>query len=318
MKIIALIPFKNEEWILPTFLLSVKQIADEIIALDDNSTDNSVEILEKNGVIVKKVPHGEFIPMSYKRQVLLDEGRKRHGTHFIWLDADEAFSANFIKNAKNIIKELKPGQKLSMQWVALWKSPYNYRNDNSVWSNNYKDFIVCDDLTSNFKEQFLSEARTQGVNNEQTLVKIKPEEGVVLHFQFINWDEFQLKQAWYRCSELINSPENALGINNTYSITLDDPTAETVSVPKEWLEGINIPENISHDKSSWHLEAILNFFDKYGIEFFEPLQIWHIQELYDEFLKRVKRKPKIIKKKPYLTRVFNKIKRVTFSKLKGV
>ena len=41
MKIIALLPFKNEEWILPTFLSNVLPIVDEIISLDDSSTDNS-------------------------------------------------------------------------------------------------------------------------------------------------------------------------------------------------------------------------------------------------------------------------------------
>ena len=37
MKVIALLPFKNEEWILPTYLSNVLPIVDEIIALDDNS-----------------------------------------------------------------------------------------------------------------------------------------------------------------------------------------------------------------------------------------------------------------------------------------
>ena len=45
MKVIALLPFKNEEWCLPAYLHNTKVIADEIIAIDDGSTDNSVKIL---------------------------------------------------------------------------------------------------------------------------------------------------------------------------------------------------------------------------------------------------------------------------------
>ena len=42
MKVIGLIPFKNEEHFLPTYLSNVKPICDEIIAVDDFSN------LEKN------------------------------------------------------------------------------------------------------------------------------------------------------------------------------------------------------------------------------------------------------------------------------
>ena len=53
MKVIGLIPFKNEEYFLPTYLSNVKPICDEIIAVDDHSTDNSRKIMEDAGVIVK-------------------------------------------------------------------------------------------------------------------------------------------------------------------------------------------------------------------------------------------------------------------------
>ena len=53
MKVIAILPFKNEEKFLPTYLSNVQPICDEIIAIDDHSTDNSRQIMEDAGVIVK-------------------------------------------------------------------------------------------------------------------------------------------------------------------------------------------------------------------------------------------------------------------------
>ena len=53
MKVIGILPFKNEEHFLPTYLSNVKPICDEIIAVDDYSTDNSRKIMEDAGVIVK-------------------------------------------------------------------------------------------------------------------------------------------------------------------------------------------------------------------------------------------------------------------------
>ena len=52
MKVISLLPFKNEEWVLPSYLYSIKRLSDEIIAIDDGSTDNSVKILESAGAKV--------------------------------------------------------------------------------------------------------------------------------------------------------------------------------------------------------------------------------------------------------------------------
>ena len=63
---------------------------------------------------------------------------------FYFLDADEAISSNFKENF-SIIKTLEPGQSLELIWLAMWKSLKRYKNDNSVWSNNYKDFIYRDD-----------------------------------------------------------------------------------------------------------------------------------------------------------------------------
>ena len=64
MKVIALLPFKNEEWCLPSYLYNTTKIVDEIIAIDDGSTDNSVKILEDAGAKVyssEKLKIGEEI-----------------------------------------------------------------------------------------------------------------------------------------------------------------------------------------------------------------------------------------------------------------
>ena len=45
MKIIGLLPFKNEEQFLPLYLKNVLPIVDEIIAIDNDSTDNSRQIM---------------------------------------------------------------------------------------------------------------------------------------------------------------------------------------------------------------------------------------------------------------------------------
>lgn len=293
MKIISLLPIKNERWILKNSLDSLSRISDEIIILDDRSSDDYGDILElfPKVIFLKNTDDNDaLVNMSEKRKKLLELGRERGGTHFIWLDADEIFSDNFYGNARELILSLKPGQKLHMKWVFLWKSMNKYRND-GVFNNLYKDFIVCDSPELDFEDKILSEGRTPGPNNN--LIKLDDKKGVVIHFQYIDWYKNQVKQAWYRCSELIEGKRNAKRINNTYSITLESGKEKILDLPEKFkftlLETPFIDNNIYN---FWQYREIIKFFDKYGIEFFESLQIWHIPELKKEFDKRVDRKPK--------------------------
>lgn len=292
MKIIALVPVKNESWALPSYLSSVSKIADHIIALDDSSTDSSKDILQAAGAtVVEYDATGErLVNMGKRRQRLLELGRDAEGTHFIWLDADETFSANFVEKAKEVISKLQPGEKLAMRWVHAWKNTDQYLSDiKSPFGYIWKDFIFCDDGQSNFKDKFLSESRTPGEYSEP--IKLKEEDGIVLHWQFTRWKTTQYKQALYRCIELIKGERSARRINHTYSITLDDTNLKTEYLKNTWVNGIVTPDTIE-DTRYFHTRLI-ELFSTHGIKFFEPLEIWHIPELKELFQKTTGYTPKL-------------------------
>ena len=310
MKIIALLPVKNEKWILQTTIPQLKKFVDEIIALDGGSGDESVNMLIRHGVQVLQQDKS-VVNYSSWRQTLLDAGRAAGGTHFVWLDADEAFTTNFLTSGGGFRKRLAkmlPGEKLSLQWLCLWKSPYTYRDDTSIWSNLYKDFVVCDDGKIGFGTTMLHEGRTPGPNEINASGRTKSMwtsvpliEGGVLHFQFVPFQKFQMKQAFQRCREYSLGNGSARRINNKYAATMDDPAARTMPIPEMWLEGIGDLENIQkHDivndqnlQRDQYFKSILNYFSEKGISYFEPLQIWHIPELHALFLQKTGREPKM-------------------------
>lgn len=306
MKIIALLPFKNEAWILPTYLSSITKIADEILALDDGSTDAGRTLLEDAGATVLERDFGKerVVHMSARRSYLLTEGRARGGTHFIWLDADETFSADFLSSARATIGSLAQGEKLAFRWVHLWKGSESYLSDpSSPFGYIWKDMVVCDDPSYMFEERFLSEGRTQGPH--QKLARLPEKDGVVLHFQFVRWDALQMKQAWYRCSELIEGSRGPRRINQAYSITLESPLA-TRSTPPLWIDSLTMPTQLSSEKN-WHEDEINAWFDRYGVTFFEPLQIWHVPSLRERFMRETGREP-IPSTFPSLLIALNRIK----------
>ncbi|NLZ74798.1 glycosyltransferase family 2 protein [Candidatus Falkowbacteria bacterium] len=310
MKIIALLPIKNEAWVLSACLGSLSLIADEIIILDDNSSDDYKDILSKfpKAIVFKnEVFDGQTVNMSTKRKTLLKIGRERGGTHFIWLDADEVFSDNFLLTYHKYLERMVPGQKIMMKWVFLLDHK-SYRSDGVFWEI-YKDFIVFDDGTLEFKDKKLSEERTPGGGGANSII-VPPDDGAVLHLQYLNKKRNDYKQAWYRCSELVEGKRSAKRINNTYSITIDNKKWQKNNLPEKLSSKFinNIDLRLSND--NWYIEEIIKFFDQYGIKFFEPLQIWDIEKLREEFIKRVGRKPrsKVFSKwLVYLNKIKNKI-----------
>jgi glycosyltransferase involved in cell wall biosynthesis len=279
MKIVGITPMKNEQAFIDSFATSVTKICDKVIVLDDNSTDNSVELLKKYDKI-------EFISINDengwggKRSYLYNLARDYSATHIVALDADEVFSDPFVDNLDSILDRLNPGFKVALNWLAMWKTTSHYRNDYSVWSNNYKDFLIHDDGKLNYDGGWIHEPRLPITEN---YIKIPTEQGAVLHYQFSCWDAFQIKQSWYRCLEKVRNKHKSAGeINQTYRITLDDNNVMLSEIHESWKRNI-IEPNLDevYNGTLWRINDIKNWLNEYGVDYFRELDIWHVKEIRD-------------------------------------
>jgi len=279
MKIVGITPIKNEAAFIDTYASSISQICDKVIVLDDNSTDNSVELLKKYDKIeVIKLDDNDG--WGGKRSYLYNLARDYSATHIVALDADEAFTNPFIENFDTLITQLNPGFKFAMQWLAMWKTTTHYRNDSSVWSNNFKDFIIHDDGKINYSGGWIHEPRLPITEN---YIKVPLEQGAVFHYQFSCWEAFQIKQSWYRCLERVKNPGKAVAqINQTYRITLDDNNAKASKIGDTWGNNVTVPKlHEIYDSTLWRINEIEGWINEYGIEFFQGLDIWHVKEIND-------------------------------------
>lgn len=277
MKIVGITPIKNESAFIDSFASSVTQVCDKVIVLDDGSTDDSVELLKKYDKIeIVELKNNDG--WGSKRSHLFNLAREYSPTHIVGLDADEAFTANAIKNFDIIASSIKPGERCTLHWLPMWKSLYEYRQDNSVWSNSFKDFIICDDGKINYSGNWIHEPRLPIVKPTK---QIPTDIGGVFHFQFSSWEAFQIKQSWYRCLERVSNLNKSIGqINKTYSITLDDEDCHLRKAPEEWYEGVVLPDlDKIYQNTLWRIKEIEEWIKHYGLDYFKDLNIWHVADI---------------------------------------
>ena len=307
MKLIALYGVLQNKLninLLKISIASLYNAVDEVIILFDtpnNKKDKLLKYFNKKKISIYFSKRKKKITNSPVTEVL-KLGRKHKGTHFIFLDSDEAFTYPLMQNIRNYAINMKPGEKLVMDWISMWKKFDHYRCDKkSIWSNLSKDFVYCDNLKDKFFNYYHDYGRTPGELNNN-FKQLKREEGAIMHFQFVNWKNYQFKQAWNMCHTALldkkynadNKKKSLPAINRMYFFTYFENYPTTEKIKFIWQKHINIKflKEINKDNSIYWKKKFSLFFKKQDIAKFEQLNIWHIPFLKKLFINKIKRNPK--------------------------
>jgi glycosyltransferase involved in cell wall biosynthesis len=279
-KIVGLVGFRNEENFLAQHLKALSLYTDAIVVLDDASNDNSLAIaqaLQKECNIERIITKSTwFRDEPGDRNKLLQAGREIGGTHFICIDADEMFTSNLLIDNKlrNAILNLKPNEALAVTWIQLWRSVDFYRYDDSIWTNQVKPFIFCDNGTCSYNSDFIHTYRIP-LNSPQ-IHRLATYDFGLLHFQFVNWDNLLLKQAWYRCLERVRTPKKSIqSINSLYAPSKDEIGLRRLPSKKEWFENYNFFDVSVYGKpDNWRKEQVNKWFKEYGKKYFSSFFLY--------------------------------------------
>ena len=276
-RIIGLVPARNEEDKVEFALRALSKFTDAIVFLDDCSTDGTVQVVRNlsescrvEKIIEKPVWHRDE---PGDRNRLLAAGRELGGSHFVVIDADEAFTANFLDGdaLRKRILSLKPREQLSLRWIHLWRSVDHYRVDAPVWSERYKRCIFCDDGRAEYQSKFIHTSRIPKMKGKR--IKITDKDLGLLHFQFVNWPNLELKQRWYRWLEKVRDPEKTVAaINNKYANSVDESGLVLADTPAAWFDGYTFFDRAVFDiPDNWRLVQMREWQQQYGEDYFDGL-----------------------------------------------
>ncbi|MDV2502433.1 MAG: glycosyltransferase [bacterium] len=130
-KLVGYLVVKDEAWIIKDVIASLSEFCDEIVAVDDGSTDGTVEILQSFPKVVELIQHHRKVRKEASN--VNEAMRRAQGRGADWLlrvDADEIFSANAVERIPEIIAKAPPdvGQFLFVK-LNLWRGTEAFRAD---------------------------------------------------------------------------------------------------------------------------------------------------------------------------------------------
>jgi hypothetical protein len=293
MKIIAMMPVRNEAWILPHSLACLSAFCDVILVSDQDSEDESREICRRFPRVVL-LESSQRLVCEQARWLLLDAARGYEGCNLLWCtDADELMSptlaVRFIESQRG---DLEPGTVVECLYYHLWSRPDRYRSEGGNYAPYWKEIALLDDRRMDYSRARRLPLHEHRVPIEGAAARVRAENLPVLHLQWLLAERNQMKQAWYRCRELLDGEKAAVAINAFYSVTLPDAAVRTADVPPAWVAGLTMPDLSIDRVPSWQERDIRGWFDAHSPALFEPLEIWHIPALRAEFRRRLGRSPR--------------------------
>jgi hypothetical protein len=293
VKVIALLPVKNEAWVLEHTLACLSSFCDVVMVHDQQSEDRSREIGKRFPKVVW-IESAQSQICEQARWQLWDAARQYDGTNLLWCtDADELVSPRLaVRFLDQQQAQLAAGTVIDCLYCHFWNGPTRYRTGLGQYTPYWKPVAIVDDRRVNYDRSRALPLHEERVPISPDSPRVRAEGAPVLHLQWLLPNRSQTRQAWYRCREWMQGGQSAATINSFYSITLPSWYVQTAPIPRDWLDGVTLPDTAIDGEPSWQEADILKWFNERGVEFFEPLEIWHIVRLGDEFRRRVGRSPR--------------------------
>jgi hypothetical protein len=222
VKLIALMPVRNEDWCVGLTARAVLMWCDELICLLHNCTDRSAEILieinQPERLHIFRDLSPEWTEMRH-RQMLLDAARIHGATHIATIDADEILTGNLIdscepwetvRDIRDTIEELAPGEILHLPRLAmpgrtdryLVEGPWAHEAIAVAWKDDPR-FHWNADTRKGYDFHHRNPMVTAGASFSQFRLELEPG---LMHLQFCDRNRLRAKDALYQMTEILRWP----------------------------------------------------------------------------------------------------------------
>lgn len=316
MKIVAIMPVRNEAWVLGLSARAVLMWADELIILDHASTDDSQRIAaDVRAEYPDRVQiHWEADPVwreMQHRQKLLTLARGRGASHIAIVDADEVLSGNLLPKDYDSIDSMRKampfgpdigtnirwafgntprGAVLQIPWLCL-RGSINCVHTSGPWADGQNvsmGFVDSPEL------HWTSEGRGgYDFHHRHPMgrpcVPYRPQakrNAGLMHLQFVSSRRLRAKQALYKATEVLRWPDREpvdtvdqrynLAVYGTHSPYVYRDCSTGEADPAWWTPYAHLMEHFHPDAEPWQEVELRRLVAEHGRQRFAGLDLFGV------------------------------------------
>ena len=294
MKLVGILPVRNEAWILGLSARVALAWCDELVILDHASTDTSRWIVDAiaaenyaaDRIARLAVRDGQWDEMTH-REMMLQVARKRKATHIIIIDADEILTANLLPIIRDAVIAMPSGFIMSLPGYNLRGSLDRY-HVNGIWGNRWFSLCFQDDPNLSWQGDCFHSREPGGMRLRQ-YQPVAQGDGGVMHLWGVSERRLKAKHALYKITERLRWPQKRVeGIDQEYSWAIHGDSRErSLGTPDTWGYG-DVPaawwgqyreqwgKYLDVDAVPWQEAECRRLIEEYGPEPFSRLDLFGV------------------------------------------
>lgn len=287
MKLVGLMPVRNEDWVLGLAARVALMWVDHLIILIHSSSDDSLTIAwdvrleHPDRVTIMEDARQTWHEMQM-RQHMLEAARKLGALHIALIDADEVLTGNLLPCIR-IEAKVAAGRVAMLPGYNLRGSVHRYHS-NGVWGNRQFSTAFEDDSMLCWSGDKFHSREPKGKKLEPLLI-IPQGEGGVMHLWGASLRRLTAKHALYKIVEHIRWPDKSVSeIDRMYSWAIhggrpyeDWRKWEFASVPESWWKPYeHLMKYLDVNKVPWQEAEAKRLVSEYGKGEFSGLDLFGV------------------------------------------
>ncbi len=247
MKLIGLMPVKNEDWILGLSARVALTWCDELEILLHCCTDRSEEIV---GEIMREYPlrvtytiedDPRWDEMAHRQYLLQSARRSGNTTHIALIDADEILTGNLTPaQVRFWIETMEPGMMLQLPLYNMRGGMYRC-HANGLWGNRFASVVFKDEPKLHWKGDRFHHREPMGRKYWNAFTPLAHGEGGIMHLWGASEARLLAKHALFKVTERLRWPQKDVReIDRYYSMCVNGQTENEAAgwmfatVPASW------------------------------------------------------------------------------------